>query len=401
MKHANPGRVAAVRALVAVEEGGHAEDVLSELAPPPGPDRGLAWHLTLGVLRRQGTLDAALRPFLNRDIDGLDPVVRAVLRAGLVDAHLSRTPPHAAVHQGVEVCKAVGSARASGLVNAVLRRAVAQPLPDDPWLDLPPWLAERWREWEGWVIRLRDPAPLCIASKASIPDELGATPAALGGTPLDRAWIVPGGSGRVDELPGFSDGAWWVMDTAAMAVADLVCHHAPEGGSVLDACAAPGGKSFRMCAAGLSVTGVDQSRERIRRLQEGAQRLGMDIPIHVHQWGAGETNDLGEFDAVLVDAPCTGLGTIRRHPEIRWRRTVADAAAMGIRQRAILRAAALHVRPGGALIYAVCSPEPEEGPAVVECLDGWSVVDTWASTPPTGDEDAHQAFVLRREDLQP
>ena len=110
------------------------------------------------------------------------------------------------------------------------------------------------------------------------------------------------------------------------------------------------------------------------------------------------SEDLGAFSAVLVDAPCTGLGTIRRHPEIRWRCLKSDPAAMGIRQLSILRAASVHVEAGGALIYAVCSPVSEEGPDVVAQLDGWKVVDSWASAPPAGDEDAHQAFVLRREE---
>ena len=140
---ANPGRVAAVRVLMAVEEGHHAEQVLAELAPPDGPDRGLAWNLVLGVLRRRGSLDALLEPRLSQGVRGLDPTVRAILRAGLFDALLTRTPPHAAVHQAVEVARAVGAVRASRLVNAVLRRATSEKLSDDPWLDLPAWLAHR------------------------------------------------------------------------------------------------------------------------------------------------------------------------------------------------------------------------------------------------------------------
>jgi 16S rRNA (cytosine967-C5)-methyltransferase len=400
MSTANPGRIAAVRALVAVEEGAHAEDVLVDLAPPTGSDRGLAWHLTQGAFRRLGAIDAGLRPFLRRDLDTLDPIVRAILRMAMVDAHLSRTPHRAAVHQAVEVCRAVGHPRATGFVNAVLRRGVGQPLDDDPWLDLPPWLAKRWAGHDEWVRRLRDPAPLCISSKGEVPAELNAVPASIGATAVPNAWVLPDAAGRIEDMPGFAEGSWWVMDTAAAAVADLVLQHTDDGGAVLDACAAPGGKCFRLCAAGRVVTGVDQSALRIGLLEDGLQRMGWTARTAMHKWGAGTLDDVGHFDAVLVDAPCTGLGTVRRHPEIRWRRSPADAAAMGIRQTGILRAAAAHVGPSGVLIYAVCSPEPEEGPEVVARLDGWKVVDTWASVPPVGDEDAHQAFVLRREDTQ-
>ncbi len=395
---ANPGRVAAVHALVAVEEGHHAERVLADLAPESGLDRGLAWNLVLGVLRRQGALDALLAPRLKQGVDGLDPVVRGVLRAGLYDAKLTRTPIHAAVHQAVEVSRAVGAERASRLVNAVLRRAASEDLSEDPFLDLPEWLRERWSGWEPWVRRLGMAPSICISAQRDLPEALEVTPAKLGTEGVAGGWVLGSRAGRVDGLPGFAEGDWWVMDPSAMAVADLVARHCPEGGRVLDACAAPGGKTFRLVASGREVVAVDQDSTRMALLTDGLERLQMSVERHIHQWGPRPASDLGSFDAVLVDAPCTGLGTVRRHPEIRWRRLPSDPAAMGIRQQAILRAAAVHVGPGGALVYAVCSPEPEEGSGVVAQLKGWHVVDSWSSVPPAGDEDAHQAFVLRREE---
>lgn len=393
---ANPGRVAAVHALIAVEEGQHADQVLAEIAPPPGPDRGLAWNLVLGVLRRQGALDALLEPRLSQGVSGLDPTVRAILRAGLYDAKLTRTPPHAAVHQAVEVARAVGAVRASRLVNAVLRRASGDPISEDPWLDLPPWLARRWKAWPEWVARLQTEPAICIAGQRTLPEGLSAIPVQVAGQPLEQAWTLDQRSGRLEALPGFETGDWWVMDPAAVAVADLAARHCPEGGRVLDACAAPGGKAFRIHERGRTVVAVDQSARRMATLKDNAARLKMEMQTHVHQWGAGEAKEIGLFDVVLVDAPCTGLGTIRRHPEIRWRCMPSDPAAMGIRQRGILGAAAEHVQPGGALVYAVCSPEKEEGEDVIAQLAGWHMVDSWASRPPVGDEDAHQAFVLRR-----
>jgi len=395
---ANPGRVAAVRTLMAVEEGQHAELALAQLAPKAGPDRGLAWNLVLGVLRRQGALDALLSTRLRQGINDVEPAVRAVLRAGLYDALLTRTPPHAAVHQAVEVCRAIGVGRASGLVNAVLRRLSSESLSDDPWLDLPEWLRGRWKDWGEWVARLGTPPPVCIVTQRPLSPDLSVTEVTLEGAAIDGVWALERGLGAIDALPGFAEGDWWVMDPAAVAVADLVATHTPDGGTVLDACAAPGGKAFRLKERGYQVVAVDQDPHRIKILQDNATRLAMTLETHAHQWSMGNPSSLGRFDTVLVDAPCTGLGIVRRHPEIRWRRLPSDPAAMGIRQRAILREAAGHVEDGGALIYAVCSPEPEEGPEVVAGLDGWKVVASWASTPPTGDEDAHQAFVLRREE---
>jgi 16S rRNA (cytosine967-C5)-methyltransferase len=390
--------VAAVHALIAVEEGHHADQVLAEIAPPPGPDRGLAWNLVLGVLRRQGALDALLEPRLSQGVSGLDPTVRAILRAGLYDAKLTRTPPHAAVHQAVEVARAVGAVRASRLVNAVLRRASADTISEDPFLDLPPWLARRWQAWPDWVARLQLEPAICIAGQRALSEGLSAVPVDIGGGPLEQAWTLDERSGRLEALPGFEAGDWWVMDPAAATVADLTARHCPAGGGVLDACAAPGGKAFRLHAQGYTVVAVDQSVRRMSTFKGNAARLKMEIQTHVHQWGAGAAEELGLFDVVLVDAPCTGLGTVRRHPEIRWRCMPSDPAAMGIRQRAILQAAAEHVQPGGALVYAVCSPEQAEGEDVVSQLAGWAVVDSWSSRPPVADEDAHQAFVLRRED---
>jgi 16S rRNA (cytosine967-C5)-methyltransferase len=394
---ANPGRVAAVHVLIAVEEGQHAEQMLAELAPPPGPDRGLAWNLVLGVLRRQGALDALLGPRLSQGVSGLDPTVRAVLRAGLYDAKLTRTPPHAAVHQAVEVAKAVGAVRASRLVNAVLRRASGDPISDDPWLDLPPWLAERWKDWGPWVERLQTAPAICIAAQRPLSEDLLVAPVTLGENTLSGAYSLQGRTGRLEGLAGFEAGDWWVMDPAAVAVADLVASTLPAGGTVLDACAAPGGKSFRLHAAGFDVLAVDQDGRRMSLFTENAKRLGMDIKTRIHLWGGSQAAEIGTFDTVFVDAPCTGLGTVRRHPEIRWRCLKSDPAAMAIRQIAILKAAAEHVGPGGALVYAVCSPEAEEGTGVVTRLPGWRVESEWSSAPPTGDEDAHQAFVLRRE----
>ncbi len=177
----NPGRMAAGRALLAIDEGAHAEQILAEVAPPGGADRGLAWHLVLGVLRRRGSLDAALRPLLNRGtVAELDAEVRVALRVGAFELLLSRTPRHAAVSQAVELVRSMGGARASGLINAVLRRLPEDGLPDDPTLDLPPWLVGRWRDHGDWLRCLQQAAPLSGAWRDAPLAQLEAQPAAAG-----------------------------------------------------------------------------------------------------------------------------------------------------------------------------------------------------------------------------
>jgi len=144
---------------------------------------------------------------------------------------------------------------------------------------------------------------------------------------------------------------------------------------------------------------VDLSAARLERLREARARVGVPGPVHVHDWTSGPLADVGTFDAVLVDAPCTGLGTVRRRPEIRWRRGPMDPAGMTPVQRAILDAAAVHVRPGGWLVYVVCTPEPEEGTEVVEGFlaahPGWGLEASRTTAPPVDDEDAFQGFRLR------
>lgn len=390
----NPGRLAALRALIAVEEGAHAEDILPTVAPTSGADRGLAWHITLGTLRYQGRIDQTLSPFLRRPLNDLDPGVRNALRLGVFEAQVSKTPPHAAVSQAVEACRAVGLGRATSMVNAVLRKAIQKPISDNPFDGLPGWLRKRWNQYDEWVERLHEPVPVCLVSPTK-PIET-ATPVMLGDTAVENLWSLPPGSGSILKIESYQQGTAWVMDPSAAKVADVVKGALGGEGTVLDACAAPGGKTMRMATNGLEVTAVDLSESRLDRLQTNLDRLKLNVSTLQHDWLTGPIRNGETFDAVLVDAPCTGLGTVRRHPEIIWRRLPADPQAMGIRQRQILANAATHVRDGGVLIYAVCSPEPEEGPQVVADLTGWRVVDQWSSVPPSADEDAFQSFVLRR-----
>lgn len=409
----SPARLAAARALIQVEEGAHVEDVLARIAPEEPRDRAHAWFLALGVLRHRASVDAALRPLLSRPLGGMDAEVRAVLRLGTFEKLHGRAGDHAVINEAVEVVKTIMGARASGLVNAVLRRVRPVKLSADDALDHPAWLLARWRSrygaeaTEAWARANNEPAPLTLVALGDhqeLADALTASDHAvgsvtLGGRALPGVLRLQAPEGPVTALPGFDEGRFWVQDPAAVAVADLA--QARPGLRVLDACAAPGGKTFRLMSQGAEVTAVDHQGARLQRLRDGLTRLGLSPTIRHHDWTEGPLPDAGEpFDVVLVDAPCSGLGTVRRHPEIRWRRQLIDVLGMPTTQRQILEGAAHHVAPGGVLIYAVCSPEPEEGSDVVAAFMAahpeFREERRLSTAPPTADEDAHFAAVLRR-----
>ena len=409
----NPGRRAAAEALIATEAGAHVEDALGRLLDiggrcEPG-DRALAWNLALGVLRRRDALDAAIATGARRSMRTLDPGVRAILRCAVYELAFTRTPPHAAVDQAVALTRRLNLAHAAPFVNAVLRNA---PPPDPALPGFPDVLVGRWRaRWgagaDAWMAACNQPAPLFLVPKE---DEAGLVRS------LQHAGIVahPVGSGGaprplriapclVTGLPGFLEGRFWVMDPAAVAVADLVAAGVPEGSTVLDACAAPGGKSLRLASLGYRVTATDSSAERLIRMHENCERTGLHVETSVVDWTQPPEAASGLYDAVLVDAPCSGLGTVRRHPDIRWRKTTPDLFATHLKTLATRQAALLHqlkrrVKPGGVLVYAVCSPEPEEGEAVARTLN-WPVEATVDTSPDASDpeagSDAHIAFRFR------
>ncbi len=370
----NPGRAAAVQALMVVDRGEHAEDALARLAPADPADRSLAWHLVLGVLRNRSAIDSILQQAARRATKNLDSEALAALRMGIFELRRSRVPPHAAVDQAVEACRALGAGHAAGFVNAVLRNQGSFEPEPDARLGHPTWLVGRWRTRYGpaaeqWMEANNTPPPVYIVAKedpggvARAFQHAGMSLHPVTG-PLFR---LPEGSGVIEELPGFVEGRWWVMDPAALAVAGLV-GDLTEGTEVLDTCAAPGGKSFRLASRGARVFATDVDEARLARVQEGAERLDLPVWSAVHDWSAGPMNRT--FPVVLVDAPCTGLGVLRRHPDIRWRRQPGDIFKAAEKQWTILQNAAKCVESGGVLVYAVCSPEPQEGPDVAGQL-GW------------------------------
>lgn len=411
MSGLNPGRRAAGEVLMEAERGRHVDRELARRAPV-GRDRALAWALALGVLRRRGEVDAVLDPLCSRPLERLDGAVRVALRVGAYECLFQRTPVHAAIDQAVRLCEHLGGARGRGLVNAVLRRVPETPPTLPPTANHPDWLVRRWAERYGdeavnaWCAANDRPAVL-----TAVPREPGGADGLVeawrsAGLPARRARVrgveqdgvtVDHPDGPVEGLPGWSDGAWWIMDAAALAAADLLGE--VRGLRVLDACAAPGGKTLRLASRGARVTAVDLSPDRLQLLEHSLGRLGLEATAFAADWLVPDYLDpglAGPFDAALVDAPCSGLGTVRRHPEIRWNRLPSDPAAMQLRQKPLLAEIARRVRPGGTLVYAVCSPEPEEGPAVVRSLKGWTLEHELHTAPPLDDEDGFYAARLRR-----
>jgi 16S rRNA (cytosine967-C5)-methyltransferase len=175
------------------------------------------------------------------------------------------------------------------------------------------------------------------------------------------------GSARIDALPGFAEGAWWIQDFAAGLPVQLL--GSITGRRVLDLCAAPGGKTAQLAAGGAEVTAIDRSEDRLRRLRENLARLGLSAETHAADaagWGGAEGNDGGDFDIVLLDAPCSATGTLRRHPDVAWLKEPRDVAKLAAAQDRLLDAAIRLARPGGTVLYCVCSLQPEEGPDRIE-----------------------------------
>jgi 16S rRNA (cytosine967-C5)-methyltransferase len=342
-------------------------------------ERALLHELVLGTLRRRGWLDHALERLSSRPLERLSPGVLDALRLGTYQLLFLRVPVHAAVSESVELARSV-EPRSAGFANAVLRRLQREGPPPEPdpdadplgWLStagsLPRWLAERWLARlgpEAAVARARaalEPPPTHFRLNPRFPD-VAADLAAAGIE--SRPTAVPGaleaGSGR---LTSFAErGALYVQDAGSQLVARL----AATDGLVLDACAAPGGKALLLADLGGPGTRVIAA--------EGSRRRLGSLVRSIVRWGAPNLWSVAAdalhppfaplFDGVLLDAPCSGLGTLARHPDIRWRLAPADLPRHAARQKALLHALAPLVRPGGRLVYATCSVEPEETEAVV------------------------------------
>ncbi|MGH7069008.1 MAG: RsmB/NOP family class I SAM-dependent RNA methyltransferase [Acetobacteraceae bacterium] len=358
-KGADPTREAAFALISAVLERHLTLERAIGALPGIGPsDRAAAHRLAATVLRRLGSLEAAIEPYLRR---APPEPVRHALRLGAAGLLVLGAPAHAAVTTAVALTRRVGFPRFTGLVNAVLRRLAergpeALEAIDGPRCDTPAWL------WASWGSHAR---AIATAHAVEPPLDLSLRPGArvpAGGAVLPTGSVrFPPGT-RVEAIPGFADGDFWVQDVAAAIPARLL---APAPGEcVADLCAAPGGKTAQLAALGAKVIAVDRDAARLSRLKENLGRLRLTaelISADVTAWRPAET-----FSAVLLDAPCSATGTIRRHPDIaRLRRPSEIGPLAALQDRLIERASAL-LTPGGRLIYVVCSLQPEEGQRRIE-----------------------------------
>jgi 16S rRNA (cytosine967-C5)-methyltransferase len=331
-------------------------------------DRALTRHLVATVLRRLGTLRHLLGLFLERGIPNDAPRAESALLIGAAQILWLEVPDHAAVDLSVSLVRTDRRAtRYAGLVNAVLRRFAQnaeQQLRgiDTAALDTPDWLMARWQRHYG--PELARAIAGANGNEPALDLTVKSDPArwaeALGGRVLPTATVRVIAQGPVSKLAGFGEGAWWVQDAAAALPVRLLGD--VRGMSVADLCAAPGGKTAQLAAAGARVTAVDRSESRLKRLQQNLARLDLTAEIVTADATAWQA---GPFDAVLLDAPCTSTGTIRRHPDIPWLKRATDVATLAALQRRLLARAVELVRPGGVLVYCTCSLEPEEGTDIV------------------------------------
>ncbi|GHG69208.1 16S rRNA (cytosine(967)-C(5))-methyltransferase RsmB [Comamonas sp. JC664] len=361
---------------------------LSESPPKDPRDAGLVTELTYGATRRQLALDYAIARFADRKLDALEDKVLAALRIGAYQIFHTRVPARAAVAETVQALKELGLARASGFANAILRKLAELPGPPLPPVSNlahhlsvreshPQWLVERWLRQFGreraeamLVADNQSPAVVVRANTAKVTrDALLAQLQEVGveatATTVSPVGITLPSVGRVEDVYGYAEGLWQVQDEAAQLVG--VYGAIPASARVLDACAAPGGKACHQ-AQEHEVVAVDLHAHKLRKIEAEARRLGLESRLKAFAHDAAEPfpEAWGEFHAFVVDAPCSGLGTLRRHPELRYRRKEEDIARLATLQRRILENCQEAVPAGGLLVYAVCTMDPLEGQDQVE-----------------------------------
>ncbi len=325
------------------------------------PDRALARAITSESLRWLTDLDAAIDSATRQRLPD-DAKARMVLRLMLAQAWRLDTPPHAVIATGLPLLEGGPRRLAHGVFSALMKEG-APSLPDAP--TLPARVIERWGAEKSTAIApgLAFPPELDLALKD--PAQTATRAVAMGGITLAPGHIRLSRGAAVESLADFKDGAWWVQDLAAAIPARLLGAGADR--HALDLCAAPGGKTMQLAAAGWKVTALDMSKRRLELLKDNLKRTGLKAsPVRAD---ALTWEPKHRFDAILIDAPCTATGTCRRHPDVLHRVGKGQTAEMAELQRALVRRAAEWLSPGGVLVYAVCSLEAEEGEAQAAWID--------------------------------
>lgn len=335
----------------------------------PPRDRALARAITSTALRHLGVIDALIDKMLDRPLPEKALDVRHILRIGITQILYLNIPSHAAVHDTVALVP--DRSKHKGLVNALLRRIDRQGEKlllkiDIPRRNTPPWL------WDAWIAHYGEESARRIAeahlTEAALDISVKSEPEKW--AEALEAEILPTGTLRrattatLVDLPGFEEGAWWVQDVAAALPAALLGNVA--GKQIIDLCAAPGGKTAQFAAAGAEVVALDRSKNRLKRLEENMVRLRLPVTVVV---GEGENFvPKRQPDGILLDAPCSSTGTLRRHPDVAYLKSQADVDKLSGLQARLLDHACEILGPGGLLVYSVCSLQPEEGERQIAAL---------------------------------
>lgn len=367
-------RVAAFKTLNAILlEGTSLDDALAPARKPLKDSRDKALHrqLVMTVLRHHGELTALIESFVERMPKGRAEGVLTILKVGMAQILFLNIPSYAAVSTTVDLAKRSGFSGHAGMVNAVMRRTTREGVErlgkmDRIALNTPAWLMTSWSKAYGdetaramATASLEEPA-LDLTVKSDPEHWAGV----LEGEVLPNGSVRVRQSGAVETLPGYGEGAWWVQDAAATLPATLLGN--VKGKRVADICAAPGGKTAQLANVGAEVVAVDRSADRMKRLKENLKRL--DLPAETVIADAARWRPDEKFDAILLDAPCTATGTLRRHPDIGLGKSGKDVESIVPVQERILDNMVRCLSPGGVLVYCTCSLQPEEGPEQVHAF---------------------------------
>ncbi len=360
--HNARGLAAAALTRILAEQRGMEEVWADLLRQSRLRDSEVSWarHALLTSLRYKGPIDHWIATRLKKPLGESALYVQCVLTLGVVELSVMREPPHAVVNENVELVKSAGFSGLAGMVNAVLKKASAVDFArEEGWI--PSWWVRLGVEEKGIGALLKAGKP--PLDLHFVPDSklIGET---LGGEAVLPDMQRLHESGDVPSLSGYDEGAWWVQDVAASLPVRMLGD--VKGKRVLDLCAAPGGKTAQLCAAGAEVVALDRSKRRMNRLAENMQRLGFAPEVVAAD--ALEWQPDALFDAILLDAPCSASGTFRRNPDVLWTRDRDGIAALAELQRDIAAKAAEWLKPGGVLVYAVCSLFPQEGEAQAEWI---------------------------------
>lgn len=394
----SPARRLAFDALKEIHRGGYADVVLHRRLAKvklSSVDRAFATELVYGTVRRQRTLDALIDQLGKKTAQQQPVDLRVILHLGLYQLRfLTQVPESAAVNTSVELAKTVGKAKLSGVVNGILRQYIRlQQQGQDP-LQLPSdrtqalAIKHSYPDWliALWLDELSEAETIALCEWFNRPPaiDIRVNPLQLSRDDLQRRWAdagiaaeplpylpqalrLPQAAGSIQALPGFAEGWWTVQDASAQLVSSLV--NPQPGQLVVDACAAPGGKTTHLAELmenqGL-IWACDRTASRLKKVSQNIQRLGLTCI----QTCTGDSTAITKFetegDRVLVDAPCSGLGTLHRHADARWRQTPESVAELATLQQQLLNRAATWVRPGGQLVYATCTLHPAENEAVIQ-----------------------------------